>query len=63
MGRKRNLQRGDDPAALGFCYACFLASAGLIGIALAGSDGAWFPIPNLAGVGILVALCWAGREK
>jgi hypothetical protein len=36
----------------------------IAGIALAGSDGEWFPWGNLAGVGILAAVAvLAGRQE
>jgi hypothetical protein len=32
------------------------------GIMVAGSDGAWFPWANMAGLAVTIAACWRLRE-
>lgn len=42
-------------------FFCFLA---LLGICAAGSDGPWFPWPNLAGLALfLILILWLARQK
>lgn len=60
QGRRRNQEQN----AYTFCGLCFLAMGGLIGIAMAGSEGSWFPWANFAGVAVLIGtIKLAGRIK